>query len=139
MQVADALDEIRVRNARIERGERGLKEEDAIAAVRDTVEEERLRAEREDEEAARRAFAEATARAEIPGKDAEADGHVDDGRKKSVPDSKLMAPPPPPTFERKKIVKKPLVPGLVKKAEPVRPALPPTASLGLAGYDSDSD
>jgi hypothetical protein len=139
MQVADALDEIRVRNARIERGERGLKEEDAIAVVRDTVQEERLRAEREDEEAARRAFAEAAAQAEIPGKDAEADGQVDDSSKRSVPDSRLMAPPPPPTFERKKIVKKPLVPGLVKKAEPVRPALPPTASLGLAGYDSDSD
>lgn len=139
VQVADALDEIRVRNARIERGERGLKEEDAIAAVRDTMEEERLCAEREDEEAARRAFAEANARAERPEEDAGIDEHVDEGRIQNVPDSKSMAPPLPPTFERKKIIKKPLVPGLVKKAEPARPAPPPTARLGLAGYDSDSD
>lgn len=139
VQVADALDEIRVRNARIERGERGLKEEDAIAAVRDTMEEERLCAQREDEEAARRAFAEANARVERPEEGAGVGEHVDEGQIQNVPDSKSMAPPRLPTFERKKIIKKPLVPGLVKKAEPTRPAPPPTASLGLAGYESDSD
>jgi hypothetical protein len=139
VQVADALDEIRVRNARIERGERGLKEEEAIAAVRDTMEEERLRAEREDEETARRAFAEANAGAEKPNEETQLNAHINGSRSKSIPDSMPMPPPPPPTFERKKTVKKPLVPGLVKKAEPVRPDLPPAATLGLAGYDSDSD
>lgn len=55
MAVADALDEIRTRNARIERGEtRG--EETALSHVRDEAEEARLQAELEDEEAARRAF-----------------------------------------------------------------------------------
>jgi len=139
VQVADALDEIRIRNARIERGERGGKEEEAIAAVRDTIEEERLRAEREDEEAARRAFAEAHAQAERAEDDVEVNGHVEGGRSESKPSAMLMAPPPLPTFERKKIVKKPLLPGLVKKAELICPAPTPTATLGLAGYDSDSD
>jgi hypothetical protein len=140
VQVADALDEIRVRNARIERGERGGKEEEAIAAVRDTMEEERLRAELEDEEEARRAFAEVDTQPERPEEYTEVNRHVEGSRSESIPDSMSMAPPPPPpTFERKKIVKKPLVPGLVKKVEPVRPAPPPTATLGLAGYDSDSD
>ena len=55
MAIADALDEIRTRNARIERNE--ARDEDAtIAAVRDEIDEERLKAEREDDEAARRAF-----------------------------------------------------------------------------------
>lgn len=141
VQVADALDEIRVRNARIERGEKGLKEEDAIAAVRDTMEEERLRTEREDEEAARRAFAEANAQGESLGDDNALDANVDGVRSEMVPSSGSMAPPPPPppTFERKKVAKKPLVPGLVKKAEPTRPTPPSPATLGLAGYDSDSD
>jgi hypothetical protein len=116
-----------------------LKEEEAIAAVRDTMEEERLRAEREDEEAARRAFAEANARAEKPNGETQLNAHINGSRSKSIPDSMPMPPPPPPTFERKKTVKKPLVPGLVKKAEPVRPDPPPAATLGLAGYDSDSD
>jgi hypothetical protein len=59
MAVADALDEIRTRNARIERGEaRG--EEIALSHVRDEAEEARLQAEREDEEAARRAFTTST-------------------------------------------------------------------------------
>lgn len=54
MAVADALDEIRTRNARNERVDKdGL---DATVA-RGTVDEERERQEREDEEAAKRAFA----------------------------------------------------------------------------------
>lgn len=52
MQIADALDEIRTRNARIERGE-GLVD---VSVPRDTRDEEREREEREIEEAARRAF-----------------------------------------------------------------------------------
>ena len=52
MAIADALDEIRTRNARIERGE-GLQ---VVAGVEDNKDEARERLEREDEEAARRAF-----------------------------------------------------------------------------------
>jgi hypothetical protein len=135
VQVADALDEIRIRNARIERGERGGKEEVALASVKDTIEEERLRAEREDEEAARRAFAEAKAQQEQLDQGIE----IDEEPVASMPDAMSMPPPPPPTFERKKIVKKPVTPVLVKpkKAEPQPTA--PAPSLGLAGYGSDSD
>jgi hypothetical protein len=135
VQVADALDEIRVRNARIERGERGGKEEVALASVKDTMEEERLRAEREDEEAARRAFAEAKSQQEQLDQRIE----INEEPVANMPDSMSMPPPPPPTFERKKIVKKLATPGLVKakKAEP-QPAAP-APSLGLADYGSDSD
>lgn len=52
MAIADALDEIRTRNARLERG--GM--EEVTVPVREVVDEERLRQEKEDEEAARRAF-----------------------------------------------------------------------------------
>ena len=52
MEIADALDSIRTRNARIERGEKG----GDIAIVRDERDLERERQEAEDEEAARRAF-----------------------------------------------------------------------------------
>ena len=135
VQVADALDEIRVRNARIERGERGGKEEVALASVKDTMEEDRLRAEREDEEAARRAFAEAHTRQE----DFERGIEIEEEPVISAPDSKIMPPPPLPTFERKKIVKKPAVPGLVKVKTPDSQPPAPVATLGLAGYGSDSD
>ncbi|KAI9676025.1 MAG: Pre-mRNA-splicing factor cwf16 [Caeruleum heppii] len=53
MAIADALDEIRTRNARIERGEG----KEGVASVQDERDEERERQEREDEEAAKRAFA----------------------------------------------------------------------------------
>jgi hypothetical protein len=53
MAVADALDEIRTRNARNERaGKDGLE----ITVARESLDEEKQRQEREDEEAARRAF-----------------------------------------------------------------------------------
>lgn len=52
MQIADALDEIRTRNARIERGEGVV---DAVG-LRTAEDEERERIEKEDEEAAKRAF-----------------------------------------------------------------------------------
>ncbi|CAI7601242.1 unnamed protein product [Penicillium glandicola] len=58
MQIADALDEIRTRNARIERNEaRG--DEAALATVQEKIDEEALRAEREeaeDREAIRKEF-----------------------------------------------------------------------------------
>ncbi|KAJ5775115.1 uncharacterized protein N7511_000126 [Penicillium nucicola] len=55
MQIADALDEIRTRNARIERNE-ALGEEAALETVREDIDEAALQAEKEDEEAARKAF-----------------------------------------------------------------------------------
>ncbi|KAF2153528.1 DUF572-domain-containing protein [Myriangium duriaei CBS 260.36] len=51
MQIADALDEIRMRNARNERTGK-----EAEVEVKDVVDEERVRQDKEDEEAARRAF-----------------------------------------------------------------------------------
>jgi hypothetical protein len=99
------------------------------------MEEERLRAEREDEDAARRAFAEAKAQQEQLDQRIE----INEEPIASMPDSMSMPPPPPPTFERKRIVKKPVTPGLVKvkKTDP-QPAAP-APSLGLADYGSDSD
>ncbi|TKX26696.1 hypothetical protein C1H76_0850 [Elsinoe australis] len=55
MQIADALDEIRMRNARNERSGK-----DVEVGVQDVVDTERERQEKEDEEAARRAFMAAT-------------------------------------------------------------------------------
>lgn len=54
MEIADALDEIRTRNARNERAK--AKELDVKLELARMAEEDRVRAEREDEEAARRAF-----------------------------------------------------------------------------------
>lgn len=55
MAIADALDEIRTRNARIERNE-AIGDETAIAQVRDVVDEAKEKEEKEIEEAARKAF-----------------------------------------------------------------------------------
>lgn len=54
MAIADALDEIRTRNARIERGERDGKEE--TVDLQEAKDEAKARQEREDEEAAKKAF-----------------------------------------------------------------------------------
>jgi hypothetical protein len=56
MQVADMLDKIRTRNARTEKGRRGRVEEKALAAVREAAVEHRSKADREDDEIARKAF-----------------------------------------------------------------------------------
>ncbi|RMZ78717.1 hypothetical protein DV737_g3730, partial [Chaetothyriales sp. CBS 132003] len=143
MAIADALDEIRTRNARIERGERGAKEEDALAQVRDAAVELREAQEREDDEAARRAF-EGPNVARVREEEAtEANGQ---SRAQDAPTSEGVAALAIPSFERlKKEAKKPLVPGLVKKAapppQPAPPPAPPAATpgLGLGGYDSDDD
>ena len=75
MAIADALDEIRSRNARIERANReGAGVEEALPGVED---EERARQEKEDEEAARKAFAFARSVDQMwldGGKDDQADG-----------------------------------------------------------------
>lgn len=142
MQVADALDEIRQRNARIERGEKGGKEEEALAQVRDLNREQREREEQEDAEAARKAFEAATAEQEKRMSE-------ETGPNGSMEvDESPRHPPPPPSFERTKKVKKPLVPGLVRRTEPPASTEVPkskpnplgnSTGLGLGGYDSDDD
>jgi hypothetical protein len=140
MQIADALDEIRQRNARIERGEKGGKEDEALDKVRDTLEEKRARQEQEDEEAARKAFEERNVwEAKRAEEEAEANRNIiKDG---PIDEERETMPPPPPSFERVKKVKKPMVPGLVKKVEAPKAAPVPAApkGLGLADYGSDSD
>jgi len=55
MAIADALDEIRTRNARIARNET-KSDEAALDSIHNEVDEAKLQAEKEDEEAARKAF-----------------------------------------------------------------------------------
>lgn len=137
MKIADALDEIRTRNARIERGEKGgLGVEEALAGVRDQAEEERLKAEKEDEEIARRAF-EGRNREIVLSE--QAGKEQLNGSKAFTAEEVDRAAMPPPTFERVKKIKKAVVPALVKKAEPSKAVPVPTPSLGLSGYGSDSD
>lgn len=140
MQVADALDEIRQRNARIERGEKEGKEEEALAQVRDLARERREQEELEDAEAARRAF-EAREKAVGPEEQTAGRTSLDIDAMQEAP---ALPKPPPPSFERTKKFKKPLVPGLARKPEPApsapipKPA-PSINGLGLGDYDSDDD
>ncbi|KAI9852474.1 MAG: hypothetical protein M1838_000568 [Thelocarpon superellum] len=93
MAIADALDEIRTRNARNERGELVA----GVAGVKDEADKERERAEREDEEAARRAFMRDPI--ELPPEEEMVRDHA--------PLEKVDAPvaaAPPPSFKR--VVKK---------------------------------
>ncbi|KAH8432037.1 Saf4/Yju2 family protein [Aspergillus melleus] len=117
MAIADALDEIRTRNARIERTE-GLGEDVALGQVRDQVDEKREREEREDEEAARRAFMTETGE-KVKRLVEEEEGGQEAGPS-SVGSKPTDAMPPPPSFARTKKPKKPLVNGLgiKKKAKP---------------------
>jgi hypothetical protein len=138
MQVADALDEIMQRNARIERGEKGGKEDEALNQVRDLAREKREAEERADAEAARKAFERANVARAREEEELQAQSH------EVMPVETEMPPPPPPSFERTKRVKKPLVPGLVRKTE--QPPIPAAiavatkpAGLGLGDYDSDDD
>lgn len=134
MAVADALDEIRTRNARLERSERdGV--EFTVAAPED---DEAARQDREDEEAAKAAFA------------ASRQGQVVDIVDEVIEEESVldtdMPPPPVPTFRKAAPVKKKIGPtalGIKKKeAEPQpqtvkAPEKKPKASL--VSYDSDSD
>ncbi|PWY80431.1 DUF572-domain-containing protein [Aspergillus sclerotioniger CBS 115572] len=95
MAIADALDEIRTRNAR-----------GALVGVREERDEEAERVEREIEEAARRAFM------TEEGERVKSAGNGNGGE--------MMPPPAPPSFARVKKAKKPVVSslGIKKKAKP---------------------
>ena len=145
MAIADALDDIRTRNARIERG--STKEEEALIRVRDEAAEQKARQQHEDEEAARRAFEK---------------NNVDRARQEEVEAMNGLSGSPLPngkhlngaphetsepivtTFERVKKAEKPLLHGLLKKTvsiptvQEVR-TVPKQGGLGLGGYGSDSD
>ncbi|EAL86046.1 Saf4/Yju2 family protein [Aspergillus fumigatus Af293] len=114
MAIADALDEIRTRNARIERNE-ALSGDVALAHVRNEVDEARLREEKEIEEAARRAFT--TETGEKVKRLVE-----DDTIAGTTPGSSQTETPPPPSFARVKKPKKPLINGLGIKKKP-KPSL----------------
>jgi hypothetical protein len=101
MAVADALDEIRTRNARNERmGKDGAE----VTVTRESVDEEKQRQEREDEEAARRAFMRRHEDLEeIIDDDDDDDGEM--AKASAFPITKEAAlEMPPPSFKR--IVKK---------------------------------
>lgn len=137
MQIADALDDIRHRNAA-----RARAEKDGVSTVPEapSIDEENERIERELAEQARMAFQSST------GERVRRLGEETD-----VNDAALMPPPPLPTFQR--IVKPKKDPkallGIKKKTtEPIaeapkpvaaapEPAPAPVVSLGLADYDSD--
>ncbi|KAJ5104399.1 hypothetical protein NUU61_001746 [Penicillium alfredii] len=118
MAIADALDEIRTRNARIERNE-ALGDEAALNQARDDVDEAQLRAEREDEEAARKAFM--TTSGERVKRIVE-DEEPAASAPAPVPESKsaaqLQMPPPSASFARVKRPKKPAVSSLGIKKKP---------------------
>ncbi|KAK2732879.1 hypothetical protein FQN55_003886 [Onygenales sp. PD_40] len=116
MAVADALDEIRTRNARIERGGREG-EEEALLRKQVEADEERLRAEKEDEEAARRAFmTDGGERVKRLVEDGEDDGGSSNGA--AVVEKKQDMPPP--SFARVRKPKKPFNAGLgIKKKTPL--------------------
>jgi hypothetical protein len=103
MAVADALDEIRTRNARNERmGKDGVE----VTVTRETIDEERERQEKEDEEAARRAFMRRhEAMEEIIDDDMEDSSEVGSSAAQAPPITKEAAlEMPPPSFKR--VVKK---------------------------------
>ena len=122
MAIADALDEIRTRNARNERVGSGNEGVEGLVGVRDERDEERERAEKEDEEAARRAFmTEMGEKVRRIGEDDVGDGAgvgVGEVGKGEVDKDREMMPPP--TFKRAVKKKKDLSAALgIKK----RPAL----------------
>ncbi|KAF5244914.1 hypothetical protein FAUST_2023 [Fusarium austroamericanum] len=95
MAAADALDEIRHRNARINRSEKeGVDFADTIVRTED---EEREKQEKEDEEAAKKAFAAARARMEM-------EVIVEDDTPVELAEPEPIAPAPAPSFKR--VIKK---------------------------------
>lgn len=109
MAVADALDEIRTRNARIERGE-ALGSDVALAHVRDEVNEAKLKEEQEIDEEARRAFMTASG---------EKVKRIVEDEVDSTPATEEKKEMPAPSFARvKKPKKQPFSAGLGIKKKP---------------------
>ncbi|KAL9599909.1 MAG: hypothetical protein Q9219_003542 [cf. Caloplaca sp. 3 TL-2023] len=114
MAIADALDEIRTRNARNERAVGGKEVGDA---VKEQIDEERRRVEREDEEMARRAFMTETGEKVRRIGEETLEGH--DAEESAVKSDRLMMPPPPvPSFKRAVKKKKDLGAALGIKRKP---------------------
>ncbi|KAF9641304.1 CWC16 protein [Lasiodiplodia theobromae] len=93
MQIADALDEIRTRNARIERGEFAAE----ARVEKDPRDAERERQEKEDEETARRAFETASGERVRRLDETAADDEPEASSSSAAADSAAM---PPPSFKR---------------------------------------
>jgi hypothetical protein len=115
MAIADALDEIRSRNARIEKAE---KDGPTTVVERDVIGEERRRQEEEDAEAARKAF-ESRKMPDLGEEVIEDDGFLTDGAGpvESAPAS-AMPPPPVPAFKRQVKKKKDFSAALGIKKKP---------------------
>lgn len=122
MAIADALDEIRTRNARIVRNETtGSGGEAALDQVRDQVDEEKERIEREIEEEAKKAFM--TESGEKVKRIVEEDEATPAApASNNTPAGSVPAPEkasmPPPSFTRTKKAKKPPVNSLGIKKKP---------------------
>ncbi|KAJ5177216.1 Splicing factor YJU2 [Penicillium canariense] len=113
MAIADALDEIRTRNARIARHE-GKDDEAALDSIHNEVDEAKLQQEKEDEEAARRAFM--TASGERVKRVVEEEPTPPGPSQTKA--AQVQMPPPSTSFARVKKAKKPGVTslGIKKKA-----------------------
>ena len=98
MQIADALDEIRTKNARVERA--AHEGSAGVALVQDEKDEERERQEREDEEMAKAAFSGAggVKVRRIAEENVEDEEPKVKGKDKAMEDAASM--PPPPTFKK---------------------------------------
>lgn len=97
MAVADALDEIRTRNAR---NERIGKDGGDMTVARDTINEEREQQEREDEESARRAFMRQQDALEEIIEDEDEDEEAVAGPSTAVAAKEVSKEMPPPSFKR---------------------------------------
>lgn len=116
MAIADALDEIRTRNARIQRNE-AKGDETALEFVRDEQDSAQTLQEKEDEEAARRAFM--TASGERVKRIVEEEEPVVPAPQPESSKSAAAMPPPSSTsFARVKKAKKPGVTSLGIKKKP---------------------
>lgn len=139
MAVADALDEIRTRNARLERAGGDVE----VSVAGGAIDDERERQEKEDAETARRAFNNSISDMEIISADVEHNSDV--GKPISTrsttttnfsKEEAMAMPPPPlpsitiptPTFER-----------VVKKKKDAVSALGIKKKPSLVAYDSDED
>ncbi|EME43114.1 hypothetical protein DOTSEDRAFT_132833 [Dothistroma septosporum NZE10] len=149
MAIADALDDVRHRNAARARAETGGA---AVMDAPDQVDEDAERIERELEEQARMAFQSSTGEQVRRLDEEDVDGEAD----RDTADRLAMPPPAVPTFGRqiKKKKKEPVsllgikklqviensaVPAVAKEPVATAPAAAPVVGLGLGAYDSDDD